>query len=337
MKFFRKEYFLNKNRKIIASFFILILLLFIVSTLGIIFGSTYISLHDLFKSIGNPNDPNNIILFKIRFPRVLGAIFAGSGLALAGMILQSLMQNKLVSPNTIGISSGAGFMVVLFISLFGYIVSLLPLIAFIGAFLSTMVIYLISIKCGSTRHSIVLAGIAISSLFQSLIKLLFVFDQNLMPESNDFMVGSLSNVTINEMLPSIIIIFGASITSIFLANKLNVLALGDKMASSLGVNVKLYTFIFIILSSLLASSVIAYAGLLGFVGLIVPHITKKIIGGNHLLNLPFSCLLGAFLVVLCDLITRIVFSPYEVPCGIIISMLGVPFFIYLLFRRKNND
>ncbi len=247
------------------------------------------------------------------------------------------MQNDLVSPNTIGISAGSGFVVVVFISLFGNLLSFLPLVAFLGAFITTMIIYLISSKCGNTKYSIILAGIAIAALFQALMKLIFVFDNNAMLSSNEFMIGSLANIRYKNIIPSMIIIGVSLFISIVLSNKLNLLSLGDNMASSLGVNVMLYRFIFIVLSSLLASSVIAYAGLIGFVGLMVPHISKKIIGNNHILVLPISALIGANLVIICDLLSRLIFKPYEIPCGILISILGVPFFLYLLLRRKSYD
>lgn len=326
----------NKKKRIVA-FTILFVLMLVFILLGILLGSTYISLVDIFKALGDNNDPNNIIITQIRLPRVLGGLFAGIGLAIAGTILQSLMQNDLVSPNTIGISAGAGFTVVVFISLFGNILSFLPLAAFLGAFLTTMIIYLVSVKAGHTRYSIILAGIAIASLFQALMKLIFVFDSNAMVSSNDFMIGSLAGLSMKGIIPSMILIGISFIISMILSSKLNTMALGDSNASALGLNVRKYRFIFIILASISSSAVIAYAGLIGFVGLMVPHIAKKLIGNNSKYVLLASALLGAILVLGCDLLSRIIFSPYEIPCGILISILGVPFFIYLLLRRKQHD
>lgn len=337
MNSYTKEFITKNKKRRIVAFTILFVLLIVAIALGIVFGSTYISLIDIFKALGNSDDVNNTIITQIRLPRVLGGLLAGIGLAVAGTILQSLMQNDLVSPNTIGISSGAGLVVVVFISLFGNLLSFLPLAAFLGAFLTTMIIYLISAKSGNTKYTIILAGIAIASLFQALMKLVFVFDNDAMVASNDFMIGSLANIRMEQIIPSMIIIVVSLVITLILSSKLNVLALGDDEAKSLGLNVTVYRFIFIVLASLLSSAVIAYAGIIGFVGLMVPHIARRIIGNNHKLVIPFSALMGGVLVIICDLLTRLIFTPYEVPCGILISVLGVPFFLYLLLRRKNHD
>lgn len=333
MKNFLSEFIAKRKKSIILCFITLFIMLIIFMLLGILFGSTYIKITDIFKSLFT-NDINHTIIFKIRLPRVLGGVLAGIALATSGAILQALMQNDLASPNTIGVSAGSGLFVVIIIAFFGNILNILPLAAFLGAFITTLIIYLLSIKCGNTKYSIILAGIAITSLFQAIMKLIFVFKSDTLISSNDFLVGSLANIKMNQLYIPIIIIIISIVLSIILSNKLNALALGDIEASSLGLDVKKYRLIFIIISSLLASSVISYAGLIGFVGLIIPHISKKIVGSNNKLVLPISALLGANLVIICDLLSRVVFSPYELPVGIIISLIGVPFFIYLLIRRK---
>ncbi|QAT60400.1 iron ABC transporter permease [Acidilutibacter cellobiosedens] len=277
---------------------------------------------------------NYQIIWNVRLPRTIVAALVGTCLALSGAILQGVMRNPLAAPNIIGVSSGAGLMTLLILILFPDFYYLAPIGAFIGALLATLFIYFLAWKEGVVPTRLILAGVAVSSLLGAGTNALMTFYPNKVAGVIGFMVGGLSSTTWQQVK----IIFPYAAIGIFLIllipNKLNILMMGDEVATSLGLNVERTRFAFIIISSLLAGSAVSVVGLLGFVGFIVPHMTRLFIGSDYRYLLPAVIFTGATVVMLCDTLARVMFAPMEIPVGIIMSALGAPFFLYLLRRKK---
>ena len=277
--------------------------------------------------------PHFQIICNIRLPRTLVAACVGVCLSLSGSILQGIMRNPLAAPHLIGVSSGAGLAGVVILILFPGIYYLLPPVAFSGALLTTLMVYLIAWRQGVRPSRLILAGIAVSSFLGAMITGLMIFFPDRVHSVLGFMVGGLSARTwkhLNIILPYTVLGF---VLVNLTARRLNILMLGDETAGSLGLHVERNRLFFIALASLLAASAVSVAGLLGFVGLIVPHITRLIIGSDYRFLLPASALMGAALVMICDTVSRVALDPVEVPVGIVMALLGAPFFLYLL-RNK---
>ena len=298
-------------------------------------GSLDISIRQVISAIFLEQDTVNYqIIWNIRLPRVLVGGLVGICLSLSGAILQGVMRNPLAAPNIIGVSSGAGLMAYIILIIFPEYYYLVPMGAFAGALIATISIYLLAWKNGINPMRLVLAGVAVSSLLGALINSLMSFFPDRVTGVVGFMVGGLSARTwphFNMLWPYAVI--GIAIT-LLLPKKLNILMLGDEIATGLGINVEKTRMIFIVLASLLAASAVSVVGLLGFVGLIVPHTARLIIGSDYRYLLPATAILGATVVMLCDTIARLLFDPVEIPVGIVMSILGAPFFLYLLRERK---
>ncbi len=297
-------------------------------------GAVNISPKEIIKAVFfDKSTVNYQIIWNVRLPRTIVAAFVGTCLALSGAILQGVMRNPLAGPNIIGVSSGAGLMTLIILILLPDLYYLAPVGAFAGALLATLFIYFLAWKEGVVPTRLILAGVAVSSLLGAGTNAIMTFFPNKVAGVIGFMVGGLSATNWKHV--SIIFPYATVgiILLLLIPNKLNILMLGDEVATGLGVNVEKTRFIFIIISSLLAGSAVSVVGLLGFVGLIVPHMTRLFIGSDYRYLLPASIFTGASIVMLCDTIARLLFAPTEIPVGIIMSALGAPFFLYLLRRR----
>jgi len=280
---------------------------------------------------------NYQIIWNVRLPRTITASLVGTSLALSGCILQGVMRNPLASPNIIGVSSGAGLMTLIVLIIFPDYYYLAPLGAFAGALLATLFIYFLAWKEGAATTRLILAGVAVSSLLGAGNNAIMTFYPEKVAGVIGFMVGGLSSTNWKH----VDMIFNYAVIGIilllFVTNKLNILMLGDEVATGLGLNVEATRFFFIIISSLLAGAAVSVVGLLGFVGLIVPHITRLFIGSDYRYLIPATIFTGSAVVVLCDTLARVMFAPLEIPpVGIIMSALGAPFFLYLLRRKKEH-
>ncbi|WP_246552365.1 FecCD family ABC transporter permease [Vallitalea pronyensis] len=329
----------QKNRRYKLSILgILFVFLFVSVILSITLGATHIPLKKAFQALFVEKDGLTYhIIMNIRMPRTLVGMLVGISLSLSGAILQGIMRNSLASPNIIGVSSGAGLAATICIVLLPAYVNLTPIAAFIGAFLTTMIIYSLSYKNGVRPLRMVLAGVAISSLVSALINLILIFFPDRVSDTLSFTIGSLNLALWSDfyrLLPYVIVGF---ILCLLNARKINVLMLGDEIATSLGVHVERSRFFFIALASLLAASSISVVGLLGFVGLIVPHIVKLLIGSNYRYVYVGVTFFGGGIVIFCDTIARVIAAPMEIPVGINMAILGVPFFLYLLRGRIAHD
>lgn len=298
-------------------------------------GAVSISLGDIWRYLFHGFDgPMREVIWNIRLPRTLVAALVGVNLALSGAILQGVMRNPLADPHIIGVSSGAGLLGIIILILFPQAWSLLTPAAFIGAAGAAAIIYLLAWKQGVQPVRIILAGVAVSAFLGSGISALLTFYSDRVNGALVFLVGGLaakSWLELHMMLPySLVGVSLALSGSVYL----NLLALGDSNARGLGMRVEAARLLLTVIATLLAASAVSVVGLLGFVGLIVPHSARLLIGSDYRLLLPASALLGAAVVTVCDTLARLMFAPIELPVGIILGALGAPFFLYLLRRER---
>lgn len=313
-----------------------LVLLFIVSFfISIGNGAVKISPVEIVKLILFQKDSVHYqVIWNVRVPRTIVAALVGICLSLSGAILQGIMRNPLAGPNIIGVSSGGGLMALIILILFPKYYHLVPLGAFMGALMATLFIYALSWRVGVHPNRLILAGVAVSSLLNAGINGLITFFPDRVAGVIGFMVGGLSATTWIQVRTIMPYALAGIILTQLLPEKLNILMLGDEVATGLGLNVEITRFAFIILSSLLAGSAVSVVGLLGFVGLIVPHMARLFIGSDYKYLFPAAVFFGGAVVMLCDTLSRILFAPSEIPVGIIMSALGAPFFLYLLRKKE---
>ncbi len=320
------------KKKIILIIFICIFVLSFLISVGN--GAVKITFKEIIKAIlFEEATVNYQIIWNVRLPRTIVASLVGTCLALSGAILQGVMRNPLAGSNIIGVSSGAGLTTLIILIIFPNYYFLAPIGAFAGALLATLFIYFLAWREGVVPTRLILAGVAVSSLLGAGTNAIMTFFPNRVAGVIGFMVGGLSATGWKHVLMIAPYAFFGTAVLMLISNKLNILMLGDEVATGLGLNVEKTRFIFIIISSLLAGAAVSVAGLLGFVGLIVPHITRLFIGSDYKYLMPATIFTGSSIVVICDTISRVAFAPMEIPVGIIMSALGAPFFLYLL-RRK---
>ena len=274
------------------------------------------------------------ILRYIRFPRVMAAMFAGAGLAGAGVIIQTLLGNSLAGPNIIGVNSGAGFLTLIAALVFPLVPQLQPLAAFVGALLSVMMIYLLSKKAGTSKMTILLAGVVLNSLLNAASEALCTFFPDIHMNYSAFRIGGLSSVQTSVLYPAATLIAVLFVIVQRQADTLELLSLGDEIAFSLGVSVRKYRLLFLICAAGMAGAAVSFAGLIGFLGLIVPHGARLVVGDEIRKLFPLSVLWGSILFLVCDTIARTAFAPFELSVGIVISVIGAPVFIRMLLKRK---
>lgn len=314
---------------------ILGMLLLISAAAGLCFGSAPLSLSQLAQALaGRGEQTTAIILWQLRLPRVAAGILAGVGLSTAGVLLQTVTANDLAGPNIIGINSGAGLAVICTLTAFPAAGKLLPLTAFAGAFGAAVVILLASNRLGSSRTGVLLIGIAITTLLNAAISFLSLLDEGVLAQYNHFTVGSLKGVRLEELAVPGLIIALAYAGSRILSGRLSVLCLGDAAAAALGIRVRKLRIWALALAAACAAAVVSFAGLLGFVGLVVPHIARRLVGLDPRRLLPTAALTGSVILVLADLLGRTLVAPSELPVGILMSLIGAPYFLILLLRRK---
>ena len=299
--------------------------------IGNIVGTMNITIGQVLSSIaGDHTTTAGMVIWNIRLPRMILAGLVGINLALSGAILQGVMKNPLADPSIIGISSGAGLFGIFILVILPQYQNMVPIAAFAGALLASVIIYSLAWKGGIEPIRIILAGVAVSALFSAGISATLVFFSDRVHGALTFMNGSLSSRSWPEVATILPYTIVGLVLVFFLSNKLNILVLGDDVARGLGLNVEATRLGFTALAALLAASAVSVVGLLGFVGLIVPHSVRLISGNDYRYLFPSSALLGAALVMFSDTFARTVFSPTEIPVGIVMAILGVPFFLYLL-------
>jgi iron complex transport system permease protein len=281
----------------------------------------------------------NIILH-IRLPRILAALLVGSALALGGVAMQGLFRNPMASPDILGVSTGGSLGAVIAINtgLFALNVFFLPLLAIAGALLASGLIYLISSYRGRTSLLfVVLAGLAISSLFNGLISAILLFSQQYEVSQFIFwtMGGLEGRMWKHVLLPLPVLLPGMAVLFLF-TRELNIFALGEESALSLGMHVERTKRIILAITAVITGMAISISGPVGFVGLLIPHLFRMLIGPDHRLLLPVSAIGGALFLLTSDLIGRVLIPPFEIRVGIITAVLGSPYFLYLIIRFQRK-
>lgn len=324
-----------ENKKAVG-FIILLSLLIISAVAALCFGSSTLTLSELFSSFSDTSSRAYRIFMYVRLPRALGGLLAGSSLAVSGAILQVVLNNSLAGPNIIGINAGAGLGTLLVMALAPYSVSLLPAAAFIGALASALMIYAIASLSGASRTTLILSGVAISSVINAASSCIKIFFPDISLSFVTFSIGSLANISLQQLKWAAIYSCVGLIAALFLSHDMNILALGEETSRSLGLRAGLYRFILIVMAAVLAGSAVSFAGLIGFIGLLVPHISRMLFGSDNRAVIPASALLGAISLLICDLIGRTAFAPFELHVGIVLSIIGGIYFIGLILRRKGG-
>lgn len=306
-------------------------LIFLISAfaLSVFSGSVKLTPNELLFGRGKQ------IFLYVRLPRTIACLVSGAALAVAGCITQTVLHNKLASPSIIGVNSGAGLAVTICsaLGIFGWLNSIF---AFIGAFLTVMIITFGADKLKSSKSTLILFGVGTNSVLSAISSAIVTIIPDAGVISNDFKIGDFSGITYEKIIPASIITVAALIAAFTMSTVLDVIKLGDEGAQGIGLNIKRFRPVLLIIAALLAGSAVSIAGLLSFVGLIVPHMVRMmgIRSTGHVL--PLSSILGGGFVIVSDLLARVLFSPYEIPVGIIMSFIGAPFFIFLLFKRGDE-
>lgn len=343
MNQYRPAGLMKKQRRaaVVASIFIVLLLvLFLVSlNTGVIRIDPVTVIKTIFGS-GEPRD--ELLLFEFRLPRITIAVLIGMGLAVSGAVLQGIVKNPLADPGIIGINAGAGLAVMLFVSYFstelGNSVFIMPVLAFIGAGAAAIVIYAFSYKKdeGVSPIRLILVGVAVAA---GISALMIVLTLKLDPRTYDFvatwLAGSIWGSNWNfvlSLLPWLVIL----IPFVYMKSRvLDVLNLGDHTAVSLGMNIEKERRILLAAAVGLAAASVSVSGGIGFVGLIAPHMTRRLVGNKHKYVIPICALIGAVLVLAADTLGRVILQPAEIPTGVVVAIIGAPYFLYLL--AKLND
>ena len=301
--------------------------------LSLCVGSVSLSLGEVAAALlGRGQGVSGSIVLYARLPRMLAALVCGCALAVGGVIIQGVLGNPLAGPNIIGVNAGAGLGAILCSALLPASMTAVPA----GALCACVLVYTLARRTGASRITLVLAGVAISSILSAAIDAVSILFPEAALGANAFMVGRLAGVTLEMLrLPALLTVL-ASGAALALSYELDLLSLGDEVAQSVGLSTRLARSALLTLAAVLCGAAVSFAGLVGFVGLLVPHAARFLVGTRHRDLLLASMLLGALLVTVCDLLGRVLFAPFELPVGILLSLLGGPFFLWLLFRQRGG-
>jgi len=289
-----------------------------------------------FLSLGNV-EPSNVgtVIFQIRLPRIIAAMLVGAGLSISGASFQGLFRNPLVSPYILGVASGAGFGACLGI-LISENIFVIQLMAFSFGILAAFLAYSLSKSCKTTATLVlVLSGIIVGAVFTALTSLVkYVADPyDKLPEMVFWLMGSLSSVRVEDLMYASPAILAGMLVLILIGWRINVISLGEEEARSLGIDTKKMTILVVICATLVTTSAISISGIIGWVGLVVPHISRMLVGPSYKKLLPMSVFLGASFLLVVDDLARTLMT-IEIPLGVLTALIGAPFFAYLLQKKK---
>lgn len=335
---------------IIIAFFALIVIMIISATMGsanIPFAEGFKIIFSKIPLMGNYIDISGIesssimIVSKIRLPRIILACLIGGALSICGAVFQGIFKNPMADPYVLGVSSGAALgatAVIVFgfsLSVFGLSVTVVG--AFIGAILATMTVYVISMVGGKTpTTTLLLSGITLNLFLSSVISLLMSLNRDQVERIIFWTMGSVSSANYLKILViTVPFIIGFSVFMIY-SKDLNLMLMGEDTAQGLGVNVEKTKMILLVVASLLTGASVSVSGIIGFVGIIVPHGVRMLIGPDHRKLLPMSALVGSIFLMICDTIARVIVAPGELPIGVVTALFGAPYFLILLYRKKQS-
>ena len=323
----------NKLKVLIILMSLVLLGVLIIVTIGV--GSVSISVKEIIETfLGNGNEINQSIIMDMRLPRIIIAVFVGAGLSISGALLQSIMNNPLADPGITGVSSGASLLAITVMLYFPKLHEVLPLMAFLGAIVACMMVFILSWDKGLNPMRVILSGVAVNAVFVGATSLLSILNSDKIQGILLWINGSIAYkgwTEVKYLVPYSVI---GIILALLCAKGANLLALGDDVATNLGVNVTKTRFLVALVAVFLAGVSTSVVGIIGFIGLIVPHICRLILGYDYKYLIPMSAIMGGILLLLADTLARFVARPVELPVGILMAMLGGPFFLFLLRRRK---
>ncbi len=337
------------NRSIRMKFIFIaacLLVILVVVSYAVTVGAVNIGFFEVYQIIidhltGNITSDYDHIVFNMRLPRVVAGIIAGAGLAICGVIMQSVLKNPLADPYTTGVSSGASFGATMAMTLGlaafagdGSVV----ILAFVFSLVPTVIIAMMSKFANASPTTVVMAGIGVMYLFNALTTVMMLW-----ANSSDlnrifyWQTGSLALIDGWESLPVMFgVVLVGLIISMILSGKLNVLATGDDSAKALGINADRMRIFTLVLTGVVSAAIVSYTGLIGFVGLVTPHIVRMFIGADNRYLIPASAIFGAALMIIADVIGRVVIYPSALPVGVVMSFIGGPFFLWMILRRNSN-
>lgn len=324
-----------KNQLLLFAGTVVVLIAFIA--LSIVYGYTDTSWKAAFDTFMEPDgSTEHLVIQNIRLPRALIAAAVGASLAISGVLMQTLTKNPLASPGIFGINAGGGFMVVMAVTLFG-VTSLQSFawLSFLGAAIAAVGVFIIGGASGSnglTPMKLTLAGAAITAMFSSFTQGLLVLNEAALEQVLFWLAGSVQGRSLEILAGVFPYILAGWILSLMIAGKMNILAMGEDVAKGLGVKTNILKVISLVAVVLLAGGSVAVAGPIGFIGIVIPHIARKIIGVDHRWLIPYSGLLGAILLLAADIGARYIIMPQEVPVGVMTAVIGAPFFVYVARR-----
>lgn len=320
----------QEKNKIMISFTIGIGLLFILVIYSMKTGSLEMSFRQILRGLFIEYDPDVATIYDLRFPRIIIALIAGASLAVSGVLLQAVMKNPLTDPGIIGISSAASLTGTLIAMINPKLYFSIPAFSILGGLLAYLLIYSLAWDGGTNPVRLILVGVALNMTFIGIGEVLRSMSGGNLTKVQSIIEGNVAQKTWTDV--RIIGVYGVitMIVALFTIRTCNLLSLEDKTAKSLGVNVNRDRFIVALIAIILASATTAIVGVIGFLGLIVPHIVRILLGSNHKTLIPFSILLGAIFMLLSDTVGRVMAYPYEVSPAVIMTVIGGPFFILLL-------
>lgn len=312
----------------------ILLLIFVVISIGM--GSVYISPLETIQTIFTRSEEMaTTIIWDLRIPRVAVAAIVGVNLALSGALLQAVMRNPLADPGLTGVSSGASVTVLAIMLVFPNFTSFVPIAAMIGGTIAVTIVYALAWKKNTISPvRIILAGVAVNAIFGGITGLLSILYSDRLPAALQWMNGSLGGKGMGDVAVLLPYSMIGWVLALFCIRSANLLSLGEKVASNLGENTNRIRILLSLVAVYLAAVSVSIVGLLGFVGLVVPHMARLIVGTNYRFVIPMSMVLGAVVLVIADTIGRTLFAPLDLPAGIIMAMVGGPYFLYLM--RKGD-
>lgn len=326
---------IESDRIILATLLLTIALIIIVG-ISLSLGAVSMTTAQIWQALTKTGDPlNQIIIWDLRLPRILAAILVGAALGMSGSLLQGMLRNGLADPFLLGISAGAGLFAITMLS-FGVFLSWIPLAAWVGGLLTTIIVYSLARSPeGISIERLILGGVAVSSLFGAIQSvLLLMAEDGRIQTALSWLIGSLNGRGWNEVTVAGAYISVALLLGCLLARAVNLLNLGDELAVSLGVNLLRDRILIGGVATLLAAGAVSVGGLIGFVGLIVPHGIRLLVGTDYRVVLPLSAIGGALVLTAADLLSRL--GAVELPVGAVTALLGSPLFIWLLYNRKSG-
>lgn len=324
------------NRKKVISFVVTLIGLIALFLFAVNTGSLKVTPLELFRGLFLEYNRDVATIFDLRFPRIFIALLGGAATAVSGVLLQAVMKNPLADPGIIGISSGASLTAVLITAFIPELYFFTPTFAFLGGMTAFLLVYGLSYKDGLSPLRIILVGVAVNAMFTGLMSAFNSGTGSSYSGAASIVNANISLKTWDDFNTLLVYSLVGLFASLLVSKKCDLLALEDKTAKNLGINVTVSRIVISVIAVLLASISTAIIGPISFLGLIVPHIARLLVGSNHKILIPYSMLLGAFVLLLADTVGRTIAAPYEISASIIMSVVGGPFFILLLRRSKNG-